>query len=248
METDWKFGSVVGDVKAHKERGVITAEFSVFGNLDSDGDIVVKGAFEPAFEANPNPAHVWTHLWQIPPIGETLEIKETDTGAQGTARYFLDDHEIAGQVYAGVKSGAIKQYSYHYVVGENGAEKGYSKDHGREVRYLKSFSQVAEWGPTLVGANQATRTLDVKSPMMRMLLDPDSLSDEEFKSALELIGLKLGARNSRTDAERLQQIHDLTLENGAACPTKAEGDGGNDPSLDPDYLRRVADLRFASPS
>ena len=30
--------------------------------------------------------------------------------------------------------------------------------------------------------------------------------------------LKIGARNSGTDAQRLQQIHDLAIENGAKCP------------------------------
>lgn len=32
---------------------------------------------------------------------------------------------------------------------------------------------------------------------------------------------KVGARNSSTDAERLQAIHDLSVENGADCATKA---------------------------
>lgn len=33
--------------------------------------------------------------------------------------------------------------------------------------------------------------------------------------------LKVGARNSTKDSERLQQIHDLSVENGADCDTKA---------------------------
>ena len=39
--------------------------------------------------------------------------------------------------------------------------------------------------------------------------------------------VKIGARNSRNDAQRLQQIHDFAVENGAMCDTK---------SIDPDEL------------
>jgi hypothetical protein len=35
--------------------------------------------------------------------------------------------------------------------------------------------------------------------------------------------LKVGARNSSKDSERLQQIHDLAVENGADCSTKDKG-------------------------
>ena len=44
--------------KARKTPGEFDALFSVFGNIDLDGDRIHKGAFEPAIEADPNPAVV----------------------------------------------------------------------------------------------------------------------------------------------------------------------------------------------
>lgn len=167
METPLR-KSVTAAFKALKSPGEFEAEFSVFGNVDFDGDRLLKGAFEPAFEANPNPAIVWTHMWEIPPIGETIDAVETETGAKGTGRLFLDDHEIAGQVWAGLKSGALTQYSFAYNVAEArlvdaaGAET--PRKDGR-IQELVKLSHIYEWGPTLVGANSATSTLDLAKSM-----------------------------------------------------------------------------------
>jgi HK97 family phage prohead protease len=49
---------------------------------------------------------------------------------------------------------------------------------------------------------------------------------------------KVGARNSATDAERLQQIHDLATENGASC---AKADEAKAPTLD-EMIRKASDV------
>lgn len=46
-------------------------------------------------------------------------------------------------------------------------------------------------------------------------------SNREADITAAKAALKVGARNSASDAERLQAIHDLAVENGADCTTKA---------------------------
>ena len=154
--------------KALKTPGEFTAEFSVYGNVDLDGDRIVKDALVPALTKNPYPAVVWTHAWDIPPIGETLESKSTPTGGEGTARLFLDDHPIAKQVWAGLSAPnqPLKEFSFAFTIGaaelvENTKGEDTPRKDGR-IREIQTIEEIFEWGPTLRGANPATSVLDLR--------------------------------------------------------------------------------------
>lgn len=232
------------EFKADGPKGEFTALFAVFDNLDRQGDIIRKGAFLPALEAEPNPPVVWTHRWDIPPIGETLDADETDKGARGHGKLFVDDNPTAKQIYAAMKAGALKQQSFAYEIAEGGFILRDATDEEKTPRYdgmvreLTEFSALFEWGPTIAGANPETGLLDGPKSVEALLgLDEDSLEllrkalgveeeDERLEKFLadfrEALGpeSKRGARNSSKDADRLQSIHDLAVENGAKC--KAE--------------------------
>lgn len=157
--------------KALKTPGEFTAEFSVYGNVDLDGDRIAKAALVPALEKNPNPAVVWTHSWDVPPIGETLEAKSTDSGGEATARLFLDEHPTAKQVWAGLSApnAPLKQFSFAFNIGESSlveAMKGEDtpRKDGR-IREIEVISDIFEWGPTLLGANPATSVLDIRKSL-----------------------------------------------------------------------------------
>lgn len=187
--------SVACEFKASSTPGEFEALFSRFDNIDKDGDIIRKGAFAPAFEDNPNPAIVWTHRWDIPPIGETLEAAEIDKGAKAKGRLFLKEHPVAAQVWAGLKSGALRQFSFSYATMESllrdpvGDEKAVRYD--GKIQELLKFSEIHEWGPTLVGANPQTELLSAKS--LATLLGLDSL------------GIDLSAVKSTTDDEEEEE-------------------------------------------
>ena len=234
---DGKTKSVRAEFKADGKPGEFTAVFSVFDVLDRDGDIVRKGAFAPAFEKDPTPPIVWTHRWDIPTIGETLDAEETKTGARGHGQFFIDDHPVAKQVYQGVKAGALKQYSYAYEVAEGGFIIRDAADDEKSVRFdglvreLTEFASIFEWGPTLAGANPETFTetspkaiellLGIRAKDMRAWLD--SADDEsDFDAKLARLAslaaeLKAGARHSKRDAATIQTLHDLTVDLGVKC-------------------------------
>jgi HK97 family phage prohead protease len=178
----------LAEFKANGKKGEFVAEFSVFDNLDRDGDIVRQGAFAKAFEENPRPPIVWTHRWDIPPIGETLDASETKGGARGIGRLFVEEHEVAAQVYAGLKSGALRQFSYAYELEEDGCVLRKAADEEKSprrdglVRELLAFRMVPEWGPTLVGANPQTQLLATAKSVATLLGVPETALTETPKA------------------------------------------------------------------
>lgn len=152
--------------------GQFEAIVSVFGNKDSYGDVVVKGAFADTlaeWEASGDPIPVYfSHRMDDPDynIGHVLEAKETDDGLWVRAQLDVDDPSPtskAPQVHRLLKGRRITQFSFAYDVKEGGwatreNDAGETEEY-YELRRLKLY----EVGPTPIGANQETELLAVKS-------------------------------------------------------------------------------------
>lgn len=140
--------------------GEFTALVSVFGNRDTQGDTVVKGAFTDTlsdWEKSGQPIPViWSHQWDDPDlhIGQVVRAAETDTGLWVHARLDLDNPK-ARQVHRLLKGGRINQFSFGYEVLD---PPDYDPRKGGELRQVRLF----EVGPTLLGMNSATELLSVK--------------------------------------------------------------------------------------
>lgn len=146
------------------DEGVFEAIVSVFGNVDSYGDVVVKGAFaesltEWASSGAPIPAY-WSHRMDDPNmnIGHVLEASETDVGLHVKVQLDLEN-PTAVQVYRLLKGRRVTQFSFAYDVLEGGWMESKELGEFYELRRLKLY----EVGPTPIGANQETELLAVKS-------------------------------------------------------------------------------------
>jgi hypothetical protein len=149
----------VVEFKAGATPGEYEAIVSVFNNVDDGGDRVLPGAFADDIAANPTPPVVWSHMWGVPPIGETLEWKENDVGLWVHSRLFIgkdEDHQYARMCYAGMKSGALREFSFAYEI----LDGGYVTENGTEIYDLRKLA-VFEHGPCLVGMNRETELLQV---------------------------------------------------------------------------------------
>ncbi len=159
MPTDVKHLPV--QVKAADTPGRFTAVVSVFGNVDSYGDIVARGAFARTLEERGLPPVCWMHHMGIPPIGVAVSADETDEGLEVTADLFIDDdaaHDVARQVWTSLKRGAIREFSFGFRVIEAHMET----IDGEDVRVLTDVD-LFEVSPVWVGANPATRLVAVKA-------------------------------------------------------------------------------------
>lgn len=149
------------------EEGAVEGEFtalvSVFGNVDSYGDVVQPGAFERTLKewsasGYPIPVY-WGHNLSDPDynIGSVIDAVETDRGLQVRARLDMDSPK-APQVYRLLKGGRVKEFSFGYSV----RDAGWGVKDDREVYELRDI-QLFEVSVVPVGANPATELQTVKA-------------------------------------------------------------------------------------
>lgn len=144
--------------------GEFLALAAVFDVIDSYGDRIIKGAFTETLAAwkdsgDPIPV-IWQHLWGDPNahIGYVVDAWETDEGLLYKGKLDIEDNPFALQVYKLMKGRRVTQQSFGFDVidGRSVTEEG------RDVFEITRV-HLYEVGPCLVGVNQATNLLDIKS-------------------------------------------------------------------------------------
>lgn len=139
------------ELKAEDGDGSLSAVFSTFDVVDSDGDIVQRTAFT---DGQPVPM-VWAHDWSMP-IGKGA-VKVEPERAVFKGSLFLDT--TAGlDAYRTIKAmGDLQEYSWGFrILDAEPAERD-----GMPVRLITK-AEVFEVSPVLVGANRETYTLAIK--------------------------------------------------------------------------------------
>jgi HK97 family phage prohead protease len=192
---------------------------SVFGNVDSVGDRVVPGAFKASLarwadSRDPIPV-IWSHQWDDPEahIGVVLAAEERPEGLWIKAQLDVDK-PFARQVYELLKARRVREFSFAYDV----VDSRQAKDGANELTVL----DLIETGPTLRGVNPETQLLTVKAPAEPTISTtattmPVGPTVTTNSTTTFLWPRKAGARNSAADLARLQELHDLAVELGAAC-------------------------------
>ena len=177
--------------------GKVSAVFSVFNTLDSDGDVVVPKAIKSGFKSGSVPM-VWAHKWDMP-IGKG-EIKQDGDKATFEGEFFMDT-ESGKEAYNLVKAmGDLQQWSFGYRVNDSERGKFKSGDKDVDARYLKDLS-VYEVSPVLVGANQDTYTMAIKSN----------------KELLEEMASEKGVLGNSTFLENEEPEEEQTEEEKSTC-------------------------------
>lgn len=156
-------------VKAGPNDGLAEGEFiayaSVFGNKDSYGDVVQKGAFDSTLKAwgekgIPIPL-LWGHNLADPDfnLGAVLSASEDDHGLKVHGQLDMESPKSA-QVYRLLKSGRVSQMSFAYSVIDAEHVEGKSRD---DSYYSLKELDLFEVSIVPIGANQETEILAVKS-------------------------------------------------------------------------------------
>lgn len=213
--------------------GVFEAIVSVFGNVDSYGDRVVKGAFEDTladWEASGDPIPVyWSHRMDDPDfnIGHVLEAKETDEGLWVKAQIDLEGPK-AQQVYRLLKGRRVTQFSFAYDIEAYTIVKAPDdSDSVWELTKLKLY----EVGPTPIGANQETELLSVKSAAhhaQRIAAEVkagrviSAKNESELRTAHESIGRVLAALEPDEDSKASESVPAKTDEGSAGVKSVEE--------------------------
>lgn len=190
-----KIKATVAEIKADGD-GLSEGQFlgyaSVFGNKDSYGDVVTKGAFAKTIEGRQFPIY-WQHRTDDPDlnIGKTVEILEDDHGLLVRGQLDLESAKGA-QVHRLIKDGRVSQMSFMYDVVKQAEVDGGPWSGGHmELQELK----LHEVSIVPVGANQETELLAVKtgSKAGRTI---SAKNESKIKAAYEALGEILGSLES----------------------------------------------------
>lgn len=170
--------SVKAAFKAGSDADLADGEFiayaSVFGNRDSYGEVVEKGAFADSLAEwskgdNPIPL-LWGHNFADPDynLGYLKEAVEDDRGLKVHAVLDMESPKSA-QVYRLLKSGRVAQMSFAFDVEKESFVEPVSEDNGDGTKTVTpgywslEKLKLHEVSVVPLGANQETEVLAVKS-------------------------------------------------------------------------------------
>jgi len=112
-----KVSGIPLEVKALGDAGEIEGYGSIFGNVDSYGEMVMPGAFSPSLVEARRKGRSVKMLWQHnpdQPIGVWDDLAEDSKGLYVKGRLLIEDSAQAKEAYGLVKAGAMDGLSIGY--------------------------------------------------------------------------------------------------------------------------------------
>jgi len=178
-------------IDADEKAGIIKGYGSYFGNIDSDKDVIVKGAYKKTIAENGERVKYLYQHDMNQPIGKMTELYEDDKGLVFVAE--IAKTQMGMDVVELMKSGVITENS----VGIMPIQKENKGDY-REIKEVKLY----EISAVTLAANDQAKILDVKGNIdveklskrydnLSKLIRKGSISDEMgFAIEAEILKLK----------------------------------------------------------
>jgi hypothetical protein len=158
------------------EEGHFTGYASIFGVVDSYGDIVDFGAFKKTLKERERFKLLWSHDAWVPAIGY-IELEEDKKGLRVASGQLYLELQRAREAYVNMKNGTLDGLSIGYNVLKETIDRATNERHLKEIEL---------WEVSLCNfqACPGAVVTDVKSRMARIAaelgdLDPQSITDEE---------------------------------------------------------------------
>ena len=193
----------LGQIKAGKEAGLqegqMIAYASIFDNVDSYGDVVVKGAFDATLKdwaergksKGQSIPFLYGHNMSDPNmnIGTVLEAVEDAKGLRIKVQF--DEDEMAQKVYRLIKAGRLNELSFAFDVVKSAWIE--DEDRPKALRELQEV-KLYECSAVPIGANSETEVLAIKA------------AEAGLMAAAE--GLKAGRSLSKKNEQSLREALD----------------------------------------
>lgn len=139
-----------------QDEGYVKALISKFDIVDRDGDVVLPSAFT---DGQPIKMAAWGHEWEKLAVGKG-HIRVQPDGAYFEGHFFINTTH-GRDTYETVKGlGELQEWSWGFEIPKGGSYRGNFK--GQPVRFIK-LANAHEVCPVLVGANQGSKTVAIKS-------------------------------------------------------------------------------------
>jgi HK97 family phage prohead protease len=185
---------------ADEKKGIVEGYASIFGNIDSDKDMIMPGAFSKTItergpgSAKPRIKHLWQHnSWD--PIGIPIELREDDKGLYFITQFGKD--QFSQDKLQQHIDGIITELSigYNTIKYEDVDEE--TSMQGPVIKYRKLTElKLWEYSSVTWGANSLTEVISAKGQ------DIDMLS--ELNKRIEALGKAL--KNGKYTDESCEQF------------------------------------------
>lgn len=192
---------------------IVTGYLSAFGNVDSDNDIIVRGAFQKSINERFNSIFfLYQHDWSKP-LGKFNKLEEDDKGLYFEASivetsYGLDQLKL-------YESGLVAEHSIGFQVIKDEWDKN------TEIRTLKEL-KLYEGSAVTLGANSSTPFTGFKSQTQQKdaiskivtLMKSGNLTDDTF------IQLELALKMLQSEAYELGKTENTQSNNEPSADTQ----------------------------
>lgn len=199
------------EAKEDAEPGTFEGYASVWSNVDSYGDVMVRGAFADSISSRGLPAISYEHNWDAPPIGVVTDATEDEFGLRVKGRLFIE-HPDVRSIYEAMKAGGLTEMSFAFLTKD--AEDGTHK--GEKVRFVKSVDWL-EAAVVWKGANDAAKLVSVRKHPLED--DPDA--DERLAADLDAIAAR-AKEEALAAAERDRLLRSIDINLATAEPWETE--------------------------
>ena len=229
----FRFGEIKAGTKDGLKEGQMEAYASIFDNVDSYGDVVVKGAFANSLkewrEGGRTMPLLYGHNMSDPNmnIGSILSAEEDDRGLKIKAQF--DDDEMAQKVYRLVKAGRIAELSFAFDTVKYSLLKDEERPEAwRELQEVKIF----ECSVVPIGANSETEVLAIKG-LDSMVLQAKAgrtlskANESSLRSARTELAKALEELDKVLPAEEEEEETPPDDEDPAKASTGVESTGSN---------------------
>jgi len=144
------------------EKGIIKGYASMFNNMDSDGDVITKGAYtKTLLENSERIAFLYQHNMSQP-IGKPITMKEDDKGLFIEAK--ISNSSLGKDVKTMVSEGILKEFSVGFIP--------IKEDSQKDVNYIKEI-KLFEFSLVTLAANPMAQVTEFKGTK-----SVDNLMDE----------------------------------------------------------------------
>ena len=204
-------------VESNDDNRTIKGYASVFSNLDSDNDIIQKGAFTKSVsEWGPTGRDAIKLCMQHKmdrPVAKMLELSEDENGLYMEAKF--GTHRDGEDYYRMAKEGIINEFSVGFVP----IKKTANDNEGLDMLEVKLY----EVSMVTVAANDRAVVTDVKSNNVMKLVKQVEDEDLQFKLEREILSLIADSQETDTKAEsETDKSSEDSLQPTVAEPTLAE--------------------------
>lgn len=186
MKEIYQYKSIAAEVKDIDEaKGIITGYFSVFGNVDSDGDMIMPGAYTKTLkENNRRIKHLWQHN-PVYPLSKPEVLKEDHHGLYFESQ--ISKTSYGKDVILLYKDGVVDEHSVGFRT-----ERKNKRDNYTELVELKLWEgSTVTWGANenaLFTGIKSMDTADIFKKMDNVLkaLRNGKYESEEIFESLEI--------------------------------------------------------------